>query len=184
MPKCVECGSAFGVFELKEGKCKACRRVETPPCRTCGNLFPPGDLDEGYCPPCRIRELERRRDIAEENQRQKLRDGAIDVMVTTESTSGFDVAKRLGIVSAECVFGMNIFTQLASSVTDIVGGRSTTQQGAFRNARQIVLEELKLDAAMLGADAVLATQFDYSEISGGGRSMLFLVAVGTAVKLA
>ena len=34
-----------------------------------------------------------------------------------------------------------------------------------------------------GADAVVGVDLDYSEFSGGGRSMLFIVANGTAVKL-
>ena len=39
------------------------------------------------------------------------------------------------------------------------------------------------EAHALGADAVVGIDLDYSEISGGGKSMLFLVASGTAVKL-
>lgn len=39
------------------------------------------------------------------------------------------------------------------------------------------------EAHALGAEAVVGVDLDYSEISGGGKSMLFLVASGTAVKL-
>jgi hypothetical protein len=35
----------------------------------------------------------------------------------------------------------------------------------------------------LGADAVVGVDLAYSEFSGGGKSMLFVVATGTAVKL-
>ena len=35
----------------------------------------------------------------------------------------------------------------------------------------------------IGADAVIGVDLDYSEFSGGGKSMLFIVASGTAVKL-
>ena len=38
-------------------------------------------------------------------------------------------------------------------------------------------------AHAIGADAVLGVSLDYSEISGGGKSMMFLVASGTAVRL-
>ena len=45
------------------------------------------------------------------------------------------------------------------------------------------MSELKKEADNIGANAVIAVDLDYSEISGGGKSMLFLVASGTAVKV-
>ena len=39
-------------------------------------------------------------------------------------------------------------------------------------------------AFALGGDAVIGVSLDYSEFSGGGKSMLFVVATGTAVVLA
>lgn len=56
------------------------------------------------------------------------------------------------------------------------------QQG-LKEARTAALDELRAEALALGADAVVGIDLDYSEISGGGKSMLFLVASGTAVKL-
>ena len=41
--------------------------------------------------------------------------------------------------------------------------------------------ELKKEAYEIGADGVIGVDLDYSEFSGGGKSMLFLVASGTAV---
>lgn len=40
------------------------------------------------------------------------------------------------------------------------------------------------EAHALGVDGIVGIDLDYSEISGGGNSMLFLIASGTAVKLA
>jgi uncharacterized protein YbjQ (UPF0145 family) len=56
-------------------------------------------------------------------------------------------------------------------------------QNTLKDARKVALDELRSEAAYLGADAVIGVDLDYSEISGGGKSMLFLVASGTAVKL-
>lgn len=58
-----------------------------------------------------------------------------------------------------------------------------TYQTKLREARNTVLAELKREAHRIGADAVVAVDLDYGEISGGGKSMLFLVASGTAVRL-
>lgn len=56
-------------------------------------------------------------------------------------------------------------------------------QKALREARKTVLSELRVEAHQLGADAVVAVSLNYSEVSGGGKSMVFVVASGTAVTL-
>jgi len=53
----------------------------------------------------------------------------------------------------------------------------------LRDARVACLDELRREAEEVGANAVIGIDLDYSEISGGGKSMLFLVATGTAVKV-
>lgn len=108
---------------------------------------------------------------------------AAAITLTTESAHGLEIAERLEIITAECVLGMNIFSDIAASVRDLVGGRNESYQTKLRDARKAVLKDLRLEAHRLGADAVVAVDLDYSEISGGGKSMLFLVASGTAVRL-
>lgn len=71
-----------------------------------------------------------------------------------------------------------------ASLRDVVGGRSQTMQRGLREARETALDDLRTQALDLGADAVVSVDLDYSEISGGGKSMLFLVVSGTAVRLA
>lgn len=106
------------------------------------------------------------------------------LLSTAPTVAEGSVKQTLGIVTAECAFGMNIFSDFFASIRDVVGGRSGSWQKALRDARQICLDELKWEAHQLGADAVISVSLDYSEISGGGKQMLFLVASGTAVKLA
>lgn len=107
------------------------------------------------------------------------------IILTTESSPiDLSVEKRLEIITAECVYGMNIFRDMFAAVRDIVGGRSGATQKVLRDARKMSLSELKREALMLGADAVIGVKLDYSEISGGGKSqMLMIVASGTAVTL-
>lgn len=105
-----------------------------------------------------------------------------DIIVTTApGIDGYRVAKTLDVITAECVFGMNIFRDIFSGVRDVFGGRSRATQKVLRDAREECLKELRVEAAELGANAVIATRLDYSEFSGGKKSMLFLVASGTAV---
>ena len=53
----------------------------------------------------------------------------------------------------------------------------------LRDARKTCLTELRREALMIKANAVIGVDLDYSEISGKGKSMLFLVATGTAVRI-
>ncbi|MBK8638308.1 MAG: YbjQ family protein [Chromatiaceae bacterium] len=64
---------------------------------------------------------------------------------------------------------------------DFFGGRSNATQKVLKAARKTALEELRKEAEELGANAVIGVRLDYSEFSGDGKSMLFLVASGTAV---
>ena len=63
-----------------------------------------------------------------------------------------------------------------------VDGNTSTVYINPLNALRFVLNELKKEAYELGADGVIGVDLDYSEISGKGKGMLFLVASGTAVK--
>ncbi len=103
------------------------------------------------------------------------------VISTTPFIPGSKVVKSIDVVTAECVFGMNIFKDILASLTDVFGGRSNTTQNILKSARRTCLFELRLEAAKAGANAVVGIDLDYSEFSGQGKSMLFLVASGTAV---
>jgi uncharacterized protein YbjQ (UPF0145 family) len=105
------------------------------------------------------------------------------VLTTAPSLEGFRVAETLEIVSAECAFGMHLLQDLLTELSDVFGGRSRTTQRALREARRTCLLELKKEAAAVGANAVVAVALDYSQLSGGHRSMIFLVASGTAVRV-
>lgn len=106
------------------------------------------------------------------------------VLTTTHTVPGRETNEVLEIITAECAYGMNIFRDFFANIRDIVGGRSAATQKVLRDARRTCLAELRREALMLGADAVVGVDLDYSEISGGGKSgLLFLVGSGTAVTL-
>ena len=106
------------------------------------------------------------------------------ILTTSFVVAGHDIEKEIDIVTAEVVYGVNIFRDLFAGVRDIVGGRSSALQKVLKNSRGTVLSELRNEALILGADAVIAINLAYQEISGGGKSgMLMLVASGTAVTI-
>jgi uncharacterized protein YbjQ (UPF0145 family) len=105
------------------------------------------------------------------------------VLTTTPTVPGREISCVVDIVAAECAYGMNAIKDFLATVTDVAGGRSGSTQQVLRDARRTVMAELRNEAFNLGADAVVGVDVAVSEFSGGGKSMLFMVATGTAVKL-
>jgi uncharacterized protein YbjQ (UPF0145 family) len=145
------------------------------------------DSAEGDYARTQLENLERTRDKLRKNRvkhnNPQIQDEPAVILTTAPWLEGYRVVETLEIVTAECAFGMNIFRDFFASVTDFVGGRSASTQTVLRDARKTCLAELKREAAAVGADAVIAVDLDYSEFSGQGKSMLFVVASGTAVKV-
>jgi uncharacterized protein YbjQ (UPF0145 family) len=120
----------------------------------------------------------------EELPTEVIDDLAKDLIVTTEPLMAeYRVVERLEVITAECVFGMNLFKDFFASISDIFGGRSKSSQKVLRDSRRTCLTELRREALIAGANAIVGVDLDYSEISGDGKSMLFLVASGTAVRV-
>ena len=105
-------------------------------------------------------------------------------ITTAHHIPGHEIVKLIDVVSSECVFGVNLIKELFAGVTDFVGGRSVTIQNTLRDAKRVVMAQLKEEAFVLGADGLIAVNLTYSELAGAGKTMLMVVATGTAVTLA
>ena len=142
-------------------------------CRKCGRQHPEATgFNNGICSRCTAK------------MQDNIGSGSTGgIIVTTECASDLRITERLGIITAECVLGMHFFKELVAGLTDVFGGRSKSLQRELKKLRETAIDELRAEAFSIGADAVVAVDLDYSEISGGGKTMLFLVASGTAVRL-
>lgn len=160
MAKCADCNSV--VFRLAPG---------TDLCQTC------------YAKVLTAKAEARLAERSSMEQTVAAEDPVNQILLTTESAFGGEITERLGIVTAEYVVGIHIFRDIATNFRDFFGGRSATMQRGLKEARTAALYELRMEALELGGDAVVAVDLDYSEISGGGKNMLLLVASGTAVKM-
>jgi uncharacterized protein YbjQ (UPF0145 family) len=135
-------------------------------CRTCGN-------DAGFmgyeCESCttarygRIPELEasrtspavaeRAREMAQNDRRDRIE--AV-TLTTAPDLAGHRIRRTIGIVTAECVYGLNFFRDFFAGLTDVFGGRSEATQRALRDAREKCLLELRTEAFERGGNAVIA----------------------------
>lgn len=107
-----------------------------------------------------------------------------DVLVITSSTiDGIKIRKYLKPVSAHIVAGTNLFSDFMGGLTDVFGGRSQAYQKQLASLYNEAIERIKYSAYELGANCVIGLSIDMDEISGKGKSMFMLTAVGTAVVL-
>ncbi len=106
------------------------------------------------------------------------------VVLTTESAQNVSIAKRLDMVSAECVFGTDMVRSNLSSMGQLSKVEHVAPPNILKDARKTVLDEIKKEAFLLGANTVVEVKLDYSEISRGESAMMMVVATGTAVKAA
>lgn len=155
-------------------------------CNACGKRMGFMEGNRGFCASCFAKQaLAEHTGNTEDLDRLKAERAEFDatiekIILTTEAQSNLKVVKRIEIVTAECAYGLNIFKELFAGVRDIVGGRSEAIQKTMRDARRTALYELKKEAHLVGANAVVGVDLDYVELSSAG-DMIMLVASGTAV---
>lgn len=133
-----------------------------------------------------IEKVEKQRKNYRQTKREenKLKPEIGDIILTTEAyPKDLKIKERLGIISSESALGMNMFRDIFTNVRDLVGGKSISTQKVLKDLKSNAFKDLKKQAYKLNANAVIAINLNYSEFSGSGRSMLFLVVTGTAVKL-
>ncbi len=103
------------------------------------------------------------------------------ILTTTHTLENKNITEYLGLVSGEAIIGANLFKDLFASITDIVGGRSSSYESVLKEAKENALKEIEENAQRLGANAVVGIDLDYETIGNRG-SMLMVSASGTAVK--
>lgn len=104
------------------------------------------------------------------------------IITTTNNVEGKTIEAYYGVVIGEAIMGANVFKDLFASIRDIVGGRSGAYEAELTKARKIAFEEIRKEAHMLGANAVVGVDLDY-EVVGQNGSMLMVSISGTAVKI-
>ncbi len=104
------------------------------------------------------------------------------ILTTTPIIEGKRITQYYGIVTGEAIIGANLFKDIFASITDIVGGRSSSYEQVLRETKNNALRELEINASQMGANAVVGIDLDYETIGHNG-SMLMVSASGTAVHI-
>ncbi len=105
---------------------------------------------------------------------------APEAVVTFEQPEGFRVVKSLGTARGEAIAPRNILRATFRSIGSFIGLTPVDYLTDAERARRESLAELISNAERLGANGVVALQFDASEQSDGSTRVL---AYGNAVWL-
>ena len=105
------------------------------------------------------------------------------LVITTGASDELKIKKYLKPVSAHIVAGTNLFSDFLGGLSDIFGGRSDSYQKQLSSLYNEAIEKLKHNTHEIGGNGVIGLSIDMDEISGKGKSMFMLTAIGTAVIL-
>ena len=103
------------------------------------------------------------------------------LVITTSSADGIKIKRYLKPISAHIVAGTNLFSDFLGGLTDVFGGRSQSYQKQLTSLYNEAIERIKFAAYEIGANCIIGLSIDMDEISGKGKSMFMLTAIGTAV---
>jgi uncharacterized protein YbjQ (UPF0145 family) len=102
------------------------------------------------------------------------------LMVTTNDVPGARITTVYGQAFGVVVRSRGLGGNLIAGLRSIVGGEIHEYTQMLEEARRHALDRLASNAALMGANAVVALRFDSSEI---GETMSEIVAYGTAVSI-
>lgn len=99
------------------------------------------------------------------------------IIATTQTIGGKQIRETRGIVFGEVVKAVNFARNFSASLTRFTGGHVTEFEQELADVRAHAIGIMMQRAADLGANAVVAVDFDYMMEDG----MMFVSANGTAV---
>ncbi|UAM97773.1 YbjQ family protein [Polaribacter litorisediminis] len=100
---------------------------------------------------------------------------------TTENISGIKILQHIKPISAHTVLGTNVFSDFLGGITDLIGGKSESYQKRLKSIYNDAISEIKQSCYEVGGNCVIGLKVDIDEISGKGKSMFMITAIGTAV---
>lgn len=104
------------------------------------------------------------------------------IITTTPNIEGKSIRQYLGIVSSESIYGTNIIRDFAAGLKDLIGGRSNSYETILSKAKCKALEELKLQAEAMNANAIVGIDIRVNTI-GDHNTMILVSCSGTAVRV-
>ena len=137
--------------------------MSTKRCPKCGNLSP---AYAHFCPNCG-------ESFAVAPTQSEL------MVVTTSTIPGYEIVKALGTVHGMTVRTRGVGGKIMAGIEGMFGGEVTSYSSEAEKARKESMERLIENAKSLGANAIVRTDFETSDILNGTATIFS--AYGTAV---
>lgn len=144
-----------------------------PYCKNCGKEIKP---DAHFCPYCGTPEPTvpiTPTPITPPIQVQDV------IVTTTPAVPGYEIVKTLGVIHGLTVRTRGVGGKIVAGIESVVGGEVTAYTSECEKARKESLERLVQNARTVGANAVIGTDFETSDILNGTATIF--AAHGTAV---
>lgn len=105
------------------------------------------------------------------------------IITPTNQIENARIEKYLELLSTNVVVGTNFFSDFGAALSDIFGGYSDIYQSKLQKIYNTAMRNLQQQASKIGANAIVGLKIDFDEISGKGKSMFMVSAIGMAVKV-
>jgi uncharacterized protein YbjQ (UPF0145 family) len=132
-------------------------------CKKCGNPVP---SDAQFCPNCGA-------SIGNSATVDDL------MVVTTSSIPGYEIVRALGTVHGMTVRTRGVGGKIMAGIEGMFGGEVTSYSSEAEKARKESMQRLIDNAKNIGANAIVRTDFETSDILNGTATIFS--AYGTAV---
>jgi uncharacterized protein YbjQ (UPF0145 family) len=100
------------------------------------------------------------------------------IVTTTNDIPGENIAKTLGLVTANTVRARHIGRDILAGLKNLIGGEVSEYSKLLAESREEALHRVVQRAHKMGANAVVNLRFTTSMVAGGAAEIL---AYGTAV---
>ena len=137
--------------------------MSTKNCQKCGT---PVTTDAQYCPNCGA-------SFVVGTTKNEL------MVITTSTIPGYEIVKALGIVHGMTVRTRGVGGKIIAGIEGMFGGEVTSYSSEAEKARKESMDRLIENAKSVGANAIIRTDFETSDILNGTATIFS--AYGTAV---
>lgn len=138
-------------------------KMSSKNCKNCGAS---STVDAHFCPNCGA-------SFADVSSKKEL------MVVTMSTIPGFEIVKALGTVHGMTVRTRGVGGKIMAGIEGMFGGEVTSYSSEAEKARKESMERLIDNAKSIGADAIVRTDFETSDILNGTATIFS--AYGTAV---
>lgn len=121
---------------------------------------------------------EEHKQLTEELKKNALEKSKFQKLTTGHFFDGYKITDYKGIISGETVIGTGILSEFLASGSDLFGIESNSFSEKMRTAKELSVEKLKIQSALVEGNAIIGIDFDYITLS---NNMIGVSVNGTAV---